>query len=191
MNDFTIVGIGYKKFSGKDTTADYLVQRHGFTRISFADSLKSACGIIFSFSDEQLYGDEKEVFDSRWGKTPREILQLVGTEGIRNVIDPDVWIKSAMFRMQRLNEAHPDKYNKFVVADVRFPNEAEFIRNFNQSSSVWKINRNLPENLFSKHSSETSLDDYPHWNAEIDNNSTLESLYQNVDKLFDQNGKLI
>jgi len=35
-----IVGLGYKMRMGKDTVADYMVRRHGFIKMSFADALK-------------------------------------------------------------------------------------------------------------------------------------------------------
>src|SRR5579863_3132559 len=56
--EFVIIGITGRKRSGKDTVGNYLVEHYGFVKVSFADTLKEACKIIFGFSDEQVYGDE-------------------------------------------------------------------------------------------------------------------------------------
>ena len=63
MQDIVVVGIGSKKQVGKSTIADYLYNYHDFAIVSFADPLKEACAAIFGFSEEQLYGEEKEIED--------------------------------------------------------------------------------------------------------------------------------
>lgn len=46
--------------SGKDTVGDYLVAKHGFTKVSFAAPLKQMVKIAFpDFTDEDLYGPSK------------------------------------------------------------------------------------------------------------------------------------
>lgn len=45
--------------AGKDTVADRLVAKHGFTRLGFADVMKRFLQEIFQFSDEQLFGESK------------------------------------------------------------------------------------------------------------------------------------
>lgn len=112
-----ILGFCGHKGSGKSTAAEVL-REEGFTRRALADPLKEACAIIFNLTQDQLYGDKKEVIDPRWDKTPREIMQLFGTE-VGRQIDEDVWIKSL--------KAHIDG-GDWVVDDVRFVNEAEAIR---------------------------------------------------------------
>src|SRR6185503_18980748 len=98
--------------------------------------LKEACKLIFGLSDEQVYGDElKEVIDEYWGHSPREILQKVGTELFRerlpelckNISD-DIWIRSVDRQIMNLRKKG---LTKFVITDVRFPNELEFIKQKN------------------------------------------------------------
>ena len=43
----TIISISGRANSGKDTLADVLVSRHGFTKISFADPLRELCSKVF------------------------------------------------------------------------------------------------------------------------------------------------
>ena len=51
-----LIGICGLAGSGKDTSADHLVAKHGFVKLSFADPLKRVARDIYRFSDEQLWG---------------------------------------------------------------------------------------------------------------------------------------
>jgi hypothetical protein len=118
--------------SGKGTVADVLVQKHGFTKLSFADTVKDATAAIFGWPRHLLEGDTEEsrVFreakDEWWsdktGKhiTPRNMLQMMGTEVGRDMLDPNIWVYS----IERKMEMYPN----VVIADVRFPNEIKFIQ---------------------------------------------------------------
>ena len=75
-----IIGLSGKKRVGKDTIADHLVKRHGFIKYSFADPIKDIAKVLFSFSDEQLYGNDKEKLDERWNIIPRDFYQKFGTD---------------------------------------------------------------------------------------------------------------
>lgn len=185
MNSPIIIGIGHKKGVGKDTVANRLVDTHGFIRMSFADPLKEACRLIFHFTDAQLYGDLKEVVDKNWGKTPRQILQMFGSDALRNIIDRDVWIKSLKLKIQNRVLQEPTKQLKIVVPDVRFPNEAEAIKSMD-GGHLWKVTRELPTNEFSFHESETALDHYKSWDQILINNDTMAALYQRADHLLAQ-----
>ena len=67
-----IIALSGKKRSGKDTVADYLVERFGFVKYGFADPIKEIGKIMFDFSEEQLNTDKKEEIDKRWGISPRQ-----------------------------------------------------------------------------------------------------------------------
>lgn len=112
--------IGYKN-AGKDTLADYLVREHGFEKHAFADPVKEVCRIMFHLTPEQLTDPEaKETVDERWGTTPRKMMQKVGTDMVRAQLGDDFWLRHMDARVQRKE--------KVVVSDVRFPNEAEWVR---------------------------------------------------------------
>ena len=68
MDKIQLIGICGNKFNGKDTIADYLVKNYGYTKISLSDSLKHALQEIFCFSDEQLWGSQKEIIDVFWNE---------------------------------------------------------------------------------------------------------------------------
>lgn len=171
-----IIGFGYKARSGKDTAANYLVKKYNFARIGFADTLKESCRAVFSFSDEQLYGELKQTVDPFWNKTPRECLQIIG-DGFRKFIDPLIWIKAIERKIELMG-------NKIVIPDIRYINEINFIHGM--GGVVVCIKRNYYE-LTEKqatHTSEIELDNFKKWDYEIDNNGTKEDLYKNLDKLL-------
>lgn len=119
--------------SGKGTVGDILVQDHGFIRESFAAPLKDAVANIFGWSRALLEGDTKESREWRerpdpfWSKqfgrdfTPREALQLMGTEAGREVFHPNLWIASLTKRVESYT-------TNVVVTDVRFKNEIAAIQ---------------------------------------------------------------
>ena len=51
-----IIGISGKAGSGKDTVAEYLVEKHGYMKISFADPLKRFAASVFGYNAQQLWG---------------------------------------------------------------------------------------------------------------------------------------
>jgi len=119
--------------SGKGTAADILVEKHGFVKLSFADAVKDATAAIFGWQRSLLEGDTlesrefREANDEWWANrfgfehfSPRLALQLMGTEAGRDVFHKDVWIYALERKMEM--------YQNVVIADVRFPNEIEWMR---------------------------------------------------------------
>ena len=132
-----IVGIAGQIGSGKDTIADYLVTQHGFKRVSFADSLKSAVSKIFGWEKNMLNGTTKssrqwrEEVDEWWSTrlgipnlTPRMVLQQFGTDVCRNHFHQDIWIASVENKLLKTTD-------NVVITDCRFPNEVAAIKNSN------------------------------------------------------------
>lgn len=166
-----IIGLGYRKQSGKDTVADYLVERYSFTKASFARPLKDACIAAFGFTEEQVNGSLKEVVDPRWNLTPREALQYVGTEMFRGWRE-DFWVNRLVSNLKR----------KPVITDVRFPNEAEAVKE--AGGVLWCVDRPSLGPPSDGHTSETSMRGYDGWDAILNNIGTFEHLYQQVDQLI-------
>lgn len=100
-----VIGFGHRKRSGKDTCGQYMVAKHGFTRVAFADPLKQSARAIFGFTRDQCYGtdEQKEAVDPRWGFSPRYAMQTLG-EKMRGIFGDDVWIKSAESVIQRMSQ---------------------------------------------------------------------------------------
>ena len=81
-----IIGIIGKKGSGKDTIADYLVKNHGFIKFAFADKVKEVCKAMFNMTDKDFTENNKEVIKPDWNISPRQALQLFGTDICRKVL---------------------------------------------------------------------------------------------------------
>ena len=112
-----LIGIAGQARSGKDTLADYLLDNLGdvWCRSSFANPMKQmldAIGVDCSDSN-------KDSIDPTFGVSVRHMMQTLGTEWGREIIDKDIWIKS----FSRSSEGE-----NIIVPDVRFENEAELVR---------------------------------------------------------------
>lgn len=183
-----LIGITGKKFSGKDTLGKNFVEAHCFKRLAFADALKSACKSIFGFTDEQLYGNEKEIEDSFWKTTPRAVLQYVGTELFRNqlnVIMPhvknNIWVD--VVKKQILDVWKVNPHACFVITDVRFPNEIAMIKEL--GGCMIRVKREKVANECDSHSSEAGIDDLV-VDMEVLNNGTIEELYTSAENKLEK-----
>lgn len=127
-----IIGIVGFIGSGKGTVGDILAKKYSYTPLSFADSLKDATSNIFGWDRKLLEGDTeesrkfRECPDEWWSKklqyevTPRNVLQRMGTEAMRNGFHENIWIYS----LQKKIEQH----SSVIITDCRFPNEIDFIK---------------------------------------------------------------
>lgn len=140
-----IIGISGKKQSGKDalTTALRLNFNGESRRIALADPLKEevarACGVSTQFID-----NHKPDF--------RKMLQWWGTDFRRKFKHDNYWIE----QLFRNILAQPPEVGLVVVPDVRFLNEATYIKE--AGGLLIRVTRPLPND--DKHISETDLDDY-------------------------------
>ena len=184
-----LIGILGKKYSGKDTTADYICNKYNGTKLILADPLKEACKILFNFSDEQLYGNLKENIDLNWGTSPRKILQYLGTDIFRNDINkilPDIGSKFWINLMSiKYSEIKKEK-SLIIVSDVRFQNEIDRIHE--HGGFIIKLIRESIKND-DKHESENIdnlFGDYT-----IINDSTKNDLYHKIDTIIKEKTEFI
>jgi dephospho-CoA kinase len=181
----SVIGILGLKRSGKDTSAEYLINNYGYVRYSFADPLKRATKEIFGFTDEQLWGDEKETIDSNWGISAREILQIMGTELFQydihkhtdklSHIGRNIWVNR--FKIWYKDELKKNPNLMVVIPDVRFPHEVDIIKSI--GGSIWKVVRPSLNNV-DLHPSETEMESIIP-DLLINNDSTIENLYKTIE----------
>ncbi|MFZ3024407.1 deoxynucleotide monophosphate kinase [Pseudomonas sp.] len=90
-----IIGLAAKARSGKDTAASQLLAHNEVAAYALADPLKEGCKALFGLNDSQAWDDSaKEKLLVAWGRSPRQLFQLVGTEWMREH-DPLHWLKRA------------------------------------------------------------------------------------------------
>ena len=180
-----IIGISGKAGSGKDTAAKMLEVLYANPDISyedfankryknfadiqivhFADSLKETAQVLFRIGEWETNTQEGKKTTINWiGKTVRELLQGIG-QGLRDAIDFNLWVKILF--------ANTEDWSNYIIADVRYPNEVKAIKERN--GILLRIDRKGAG--AGNHSSETALDDYKEWDVHIENNSSIEDLFE-------------
>lgn len=120
-----ILGLLARAGHGKTTVAQHLVANHGAEVQSLAGPLKRAAQRVFGFTDEQVWGAQKEAVDPRYGFSPRWLLQRLGTEGLRAEFGDDIHARALLRGLRQRPPEGPPRL--VVVDDVRFPNDAHFI----------------------------------------------------------------
>lgn len=168
-----IIGIAGKAGAGKDTIADYLVSCRGYTKMSFAEPLKQMTthlGAPLPKTREEKEG-KHPILDVTW----RALWQHLGTEGLRH-LDPDVWVKLLHHRIK-------DKPHwLIVIADVRFENEAKYIRE--NGGAMWHVIRPDVEAVRT-HSSENPVAAAPE-DQQILNDKTGWDLLLKINEMMPQ-----
>ena len=134
--------------------------------------------------------------------TVRQLLQEIGTEAMRDNIHPHIWSNAlfAEWKPQTIvrdgQEYRGLEFPKWIITDIRFPNEAKAIKD--RGGVLIRVNRTY-DNLFhnmigtdattwkapSTHPSETSLDNYKDWDYVIDNDGSLEDLFEKVKEIYE------
>lgn len=108
-----------------------LTRLHRFDVVKFAAPLKSMVGMFLiqaglgHLVERMLEGDLKEEpIEALGGVTPRRLMETIGTDWGRQLIDPEVWVKVTEARLRSLLE----QGTSVVVDDVRFANEFDLIK---------------------------------------------------------------
>lgn len=173
-----IIGISGKKSAGKDTIADHLVENHGFGKLAFASSLKCVARELFLFSDAQLHDPiEKEQVDPRWGISPRRAFQMIGTDWVRNQLDPDFWVRRLECEIRALPQTA-----RVVISDVRFPNEKKMVERLGgKMIGVVKPHAQTDTDETASHESENAIDELLQDCLVFVNGGTITDLRQHID----------
>lgn len=206
-----IVGIIGFAGSGKDTAGEYLINKKGYKRYSFAEPLKDAVSVIFGWERDLLEGSTlesrawREQPDLWWEEklnwrenndnrfTPRVCLQYFGTNTIRHHFNDNIWLLCLENWLRKVTD------QKIVITDCRFKNEISTLRSYDAkiirikrgSEPEWysiaeEYNKSGDENLLKIlkdagiHESERDWIGQ-HFDAVIDNNSTLQDFYKKID----------
>ena len=160
---FKLIGISGPARCGKDTAADHILnKRPAYQKTSFTDPLKAMLKVGLGLSDAQLYGSEKDVIDINYGCSPRGMLQTLGTEWGRELTNGDIWVTAMENHLNKIGGG------TFVIPDIRFENEAAFVRKHGRM-----IHIEGRTTLDDTHISERGVD-YGHYDFVITNDQSLE-----------------
>lgn len=171
-----IIMICGKARSGKDTLTDYLIP--GFEN-------QKVCRIQIS-QYIKYYAMKYFGWDGKEETKPRDLLNKIGTEIIRNKIDPEFHINRLLQDFEVLSYF----YDTFIVNDVRLPIEIEKVKEKYDDVTTIKIFRESTELTDSqkKEMTETGLDNYKDFDFEVDNSGTLEELEQKANEILNEIG---
>lgn len=190
-----------------------------FANKKFADKIKDMICVLINCTREQLEDEEWRTtplneswwvyydgchqepyiggnmkmlddYNTKIRKTsPRDLMQLLGTECGRQIIHPDVWVNSTMREYVRKVRQFAEfvdggpmmasLYPNWVITDVRFPNEVQAIEK--AGGIVIRVER--PELTYTdEHASETSLDDWEFPNKIVTN--SMDVLKTEIEKIL-------
>ena len=176
--------------SGKTTAAEYLEERHGYTRHNFADPLRQVMSTldptvwwVHDYDDDDddaaiTYNDAVSFYGYRRAKDIypeiRRFMQCLGTEVGRGLFGENFWVDQWT---AGITTPH------IVVDDLRFPSELRAIRSL--GGKVIRIDRPLfdPTPTPNPHESES------HWplfsyDYKILNDGDISDLYIKIERLF-------
>lgn len=169
-----LIGLSGKIGTGKSSLARHM-QAHDAQAVwkhcAFADGLKAETARIFDYPLDWAFHEKMKTrvipvkpeytVRGRTSKPPqptmsiREVLQWWGTQ-VRRTLDPDHWVTI----LDRAYQRHRSIADYFIVDDVRYKNEADYIRRSGgylvrvAPYSGWAPGHNAD------HESETGLDGY-------------------------------
>ncbi len=154
----------FKDYSRYDVS-DWLTVR-------FADRVKDLVGILTNCTRYQLESEEFKNTPILYGYTPRQLLQIVGTDFGRNMINENIWVD--------LTLSNYTEDAKWIIPDVRFKNEVTAIQNL--GGLVIRVIREYDKK--DKHESEQDLSNFDEYNYVVVNDGTLDDLLNRVQSLY-------
>lgn len=168
-----IIILSGKARSGKNEVADIICNLYKdkkVKKLSYAYYLKQYVKNISNWN-----GNEED--------KPRDLLQSIGIDLIKNKIDSKLLIRRVLEDI----EVYSYFYDIIVITDARLIDEVEDIKNKYSNSISIRIKRNIDNNLTDnqkKHITETNLDNYDKFDYIIDNND-YNNLEKEVNKILE------
>lgn len=210
-----IIAINGKIGVGKDTFASYIQELDSEWEIKkYADKLKEIGSILTGIPKEKFEDQKfKEEWNSELGMTNREFLQRLGTEALRDNVHTDIWVKALFADYKTYQKkvfdhifdeyTSVDKNPKWIITDMRFPNEFEAVeerggvtvrvirepefiidgKSYNYRYSDAIAGEKFMEKGEANHGSETALDGFD-FDYEINNNGSLDELKEKAEEFY-------
>ena len=181
MSQYFIIGLTGHAGTGKDTVRAVL-EESGFTGMAFADPIRGMLRELLTSSGiSDCYMDERELKETiipELDVSYRHMAQTLGTEWGRS-LQSDLWLRLAGSFMDDL--AKSEQASHFVISDVRFQNEADWVRE--HGGQVWRVTRPAASPV-RDHVSEREVDAIvADWT--LDNSGTLVQLREAIASLLE------
>jgi len=187
-----------EEFKNKELGEEWKVYytRHKSGSIIHRYNLYSTEAEAEAFLADMMFGKDFEVTSELL--TPRKLFTLIGTDGGRNIVHPNMWInalfstykpegsdrngfiKTGNITWQPMTLLEIGYFPKWIITDLRFPNELAAVKA--RHGITIRVNRyNTVQTLegHPQHESETALDD-AEFDYTIDNDGTIEELVEKV-----------
>lgn len=214
-----IISVTGKIGSGKDTVAQIIQEctpYHKWEIQKWAGKLKTIAEIISGIPKEKFedqdfkYTNLPECWDRQVQSgsfkttqpmTVRDLLQLLGTEAMRNGLHENVWVNALMsdykfthYTVGALDTELTDDmgmYPNWIITDTRFTNELEAARTKN--AITIKVHRpgSKSDEKQAQHASETALDHVTDWDYVISNDGDLSDLRLKVYEILEAEKLLV
>jgi len=213
-----IISVTGKIGSGKDTVAQIIQEctpYHKWEVKKWAGKLKVIAELITGIPKEKFedqdfkYTNLPECWDRKLqsgrskihrSMTVRDLLQLLGTEAMRNGLHENVWVNALMSEYlantvaigsSEFDIQEEDQMPNWIITDTRFPNELEAVRKHKGITiKVHRPGRKSNETQ-AQHASETALDHVTDWDYVISNDGDLSSLRNKVYEILEAEKLLI
>lgn len=178
-----LIGLAGNLGCGKNYIAENIINKKLLNSIviGFGDHVKVEASRLFGFQFHELFVEKNEI--------SRKRLQTFATEENRNVLGEDTWVNALFMWIKLLNTRG---FDNFIIPDVRFENEAKFIKknggilikiiapDRTQEKTLQETNGNQQKaNELLNHSSEKGIPD-EYFDLILDNTKSNEKNIENI-----------
>lgn len=163
---------------GKDTIAEmiknyYIEKKCDILNLQYSSYIKE-------------YAKKISNWDGSEETKPRELLQQLGTNIIRDKIDEAFFVKKLVDDIK----VYSFFFDVLTISDARFKIEVDIPRDNFQNVTIIRVNRpNFDNGLTEEqqlHRTETDLDDYENYDYIIENDGSLDDLKEKVIEILNQ-----
>ena len=174
-----LIGLTGRARYGKSTAAEHLVDTYLLEHYAFADPLRDGLMAIFNLDPTDFEGDRKEQPLAWLDRSPRQLMQSMGTEWGRNQVHPELWLLLAEQNLGFLEQTNTAA-SGFVISDLRFENEAAFVRE-KGGLVIHLLRESAPD--VNPHISETGIAIHDN-DFVVHNDETIEQMTGQLDEIF-------
>lgn len=171
-----IIIIAGKARAGKDTVATFIKEKMNNKKI---------INLQYSFYIKE-YAKKISNWDGSEENKPRELLQKIGTDIVRNKIDKHFFIKKIIDDIK----VYSYFFDVITISDARYKDEIDIIKEiYDNAISIGIVRPNFESGLSSTekmHATEIDLDNYENYDYKIINDGSLLDLEQKVEQILEE-----